>query len=84
MEKKPIPKSTYEKLKLPIQPNQKNLCSKMWVIDQLYIKLGLYPTWTGLQIAIENPEKDTNSYSQHQVKCVVMYLRILLSVVFYF
>ena len=25
---------------LPKQPKQKNLCSKMWLIDQLYIELG--------------------------------------------
>ena len=28
--------------KLPKRPKQKNSCSKMWPIDQLYIKLG-YP-----------------------------------------
>ena len=25
---------------LPIRPKQKNSCSKMWLINQLYIKLG--------------------------------------------
>ena len=43
-------KSCSEKLKstfcpycpeLPKRPNQKNSCSKMWLIDQLYIELGL-------------------------------------------
>ena len=28
---------------LPKQPKQKNSCSKMWLINQLYIKLGLSP-----------------------------------------
>ena len=28
---------------LPKQLKQKNSCSKMWLIDQLYIKLGLTP-----------------------------------------
>jgi hypothetical protein len=26
---------------LPKRPKQKNLCSKMWPIDQLYIELGV-------------------------------------------
>ena len=43
-------KSCSEKLKstffpycpeLPKRPKQKNSCSKMWLIDQLYIELGL-------------------------------------------
>ena len=32
-------KSTFFSL-LPAQPKQKNSCSKMWSIDQLYIELG--------------------------------------------
>ena len=46
---KPTLKSCSEKLKstffpycpeLPKRPKQKNSCSKMWLIDQLYIELG--------------------------------------------
>ena len=33
-----------------------------------------YMDRTTYLLAIENPEKDTNSYSQYQVKCIVMYL----------
>ena len=39
--------------KLPKRPKQKNLCSKMWRIDQLYIELGsrvfeiMKKTWSG-------------------------------------
>ena len=29
---------------LPKRPKQKNSCSKMWLIDQLYIELGLFLT----------------------------------------
>ena len=32
--------------KQPKQPKQKNSCSKMWLIDQLYIELG----WKGIDI----------------------------------
>ena len=28
---------------LPEQPIQKNSCSKMWLVDQLYIELGINP-----------------------------------------
>ena len=47
--KKNTLKSCSEKLKstffpyCPELPKQKNSCSKMWLIDQLYIKLGLSP-----------------------------------------
>ena len=46
---KTLPKNCSEKLKstffpycpeLPKRPKQKNSCSKMWLIDQLYIELG--------------------------------------------
>ena len=28
---------------LPKRPKQKNSCSKVWLIDQLYLKLGYFP-----------------------------------------
>ena len=37
---------------LPKRPKQKNLCSKMWPIDQLCIELGYYPL-------------DTDTYYRH-------------------
>ena len=54
-EEKTTLKSCSEKLKstffsllpeLPKRPKQKKSCSKMWLIDQLYIELGLAPDTT--------------------------------------
>ena len=54
-------KSCSEKLKstffpycpeLPKRPKQKNSCSKMWLIDQLYIELGLQHL-TALELEVE-------------------------------
>ena len=44
---KKLPRYTQKKFhELPKQPKQKNLCSKMWLLDHLYIKLGIKQGWT--------------------------------------